>query len=114
MVTVGAPAGEERAEVTGIVFNSAGFQVTSAGKTGVSAFIFATEQGTLSGWSPQIDFTHTIQVVDNSKANAVYKGLAPADFGKFSGTLLVGNFGEGTIPCLTCRGVGAQFRKAVS
>jgi uncharacterized protein (TIGR03118 family) len=62
---------------TGIVFNSSqDFAVTASGKTGPSAFIFATEAGTLAGWSPSVDSTHALQVVDNSSAGSIYKGLA--------------------------------------
>jgi uncharacterized protein (TIGR03118 family) len=56
------------------------FQVTSGGKTGTSAFIFSTEDGTISGWAPSVDTTHAILAADNSMmgAGAVYKGLAIA------------------------------------
>jgi len=41
---------------TGIVFNGTqGFQVTQAGSTGASAFIFVGEAGTVSAWSPAIN-----------------------------------------------------------
>ena len=48
-----------------------------------SLFLFATEGGTIAGWSPSVDFTNAITVVDNSlQANpqdgAIYKGLALA------------------------------------
>jgi uncharacterized protein (TIGR03118 family) len=62
---------------TGIVFNgSTGFTVSQSGTSGPSRFIFATEDGTISAWAPNVDATHAIRVVDNSTTNAVYKGLA--------------------------------------
>jgi len=50
-------------------------------KSGPAAFIFDTEDGTISGWNPTVDPTHAILTVDNSvldfpAKNAVYKGLA--------------------------------------
>ncbi|MEO5882050.1 MAG: TIGR03118 family protein [Caldimonas sp.] len=70
-------AGE--AEPTGIVFNaSSGFQVSQGGLTGASAFIFAGEAGTISGWSPAVNLNNAIKVVDRSGAGAIYKGLAHA------------------------------------
>ena len=77
---------------TGQVFNStSGFQVTEKKKSGPSAFIFATENGTLSGWAPNVDGTHAINAVDNSASGAVYKGLAIVT--QQSGTfLLAANF----------------------
>lgn len=64
---------------TGQVFNAtAGFQVTSGGKTAPALFLFATEDGTISGWAPTVDGTHAILAVDNSAERAVYKGLAIA------------------------------------
>src|SRR5207247_342317 len=38
-------------------------------------FIFATESGTIAGWSPTVDATNAIVAVPSS-GNAVYKGLA--------------------------------------
>lgn len=73
-------AGE--AEPTGIVFNAtSGFQVSQNGLTAASAFIFAGEGGTISGWSPGVDMTHAITAVDRSSAGAIYKGLARATQG---------------------------------
>jgi uncharacterized protein (TIGR03118 family) len=41
-----------------------------------AAFIFATEDGTISAWNPNVDATHAVIAVDNSPNSAVYKGLA--------------------------------------
>lgn len=41
-----------------------------------AAFIFSTEDGTISAWNPNVDPTHAIIAVDNSSSGAVYKGLA--------------------------------------
>ena len=73
---------------TGIVFNaSGGFAVAKNGTSGPSRFIFATEDGVIAGWAPNVDMTHAIRVVDNSAATgAVYKGLALSAGG--SGSLL--------------------------
>jgi uncharacterized protein (TIGR03118 family) len=63
---------------TGIVFNGgSGFIVSAGGKSGAARFIFASETGTISGWSPAVDGTHSIVAV--AKAGAVYKGLALAN-----------------------------------
>ena len=70
---------------TGTVFNgTGGFSVSGNGTSGSAFFIFASEDGTLSGWNPNVDLNNAIQVVDNSKPGgvnhsklgAVYKGLA--------------------------------------
>ena len=64
---------------TGLVFNAGGdFVVTADGKMGSSLFIFDSEDGTISGWSPGVNLTNAVRVVDNSKSGAVYKGLALA------------------------------------
>jgi len=70
--------GTPPAAPTGTVFNgTGGFQVSSGGKTGSAVFIFATEDGTISGWAPSVNGTQSILAVDNSTAGggAVYKGL---------------------------------------
>lgn len=63
---------------TGIVFNGApiGFEVFKDGVSAPSQFIFATEDGTISGWAPTVDPTNAIRMIDNSESGAVYKGLA--------------------------------------
>jgi uncharacterized protein (TIGR03118 family) len=61
---------------TGVVFNgTSGFVVHNGTKSGPSRFIFATESGTIAGWSPAADPTNAIVAVPNS-GTAVYKGLA--------------------------------------
>jgi uncharacterized protein (TIGR03118 family) len=66
---------------TGIVFNSgAAFQVIQNGVSGGSAFIFASENGTLSGWSPAVNRTNAIVAVDTGALGTAYKGLATATF----------------------------------
>jgi len=82
----GSPAGTTAAP-TGIVFNGTpNFVVREGSRSGPSRFIFATEDGTISGWNQQVDPTHAILAVDNSanaidgfKLGAIYKGLAVGD-----------------------------------
>jgi uncharacterized protein (TIGR03118 family) len=59
---------------TGVVFNgsSTDFQVQGWS----SAFLFATLDGTISAWSPQVNLNQSIIVVDNSAKKAMYTGLA--------------------------------------
>lgn len=58
---------------TGVVFNGSGdFQIQGWS----TPFLFATLDGTISGWSPQVNFNQTVVVVNNSKAGAMYTGLA--------------------------------------
>jgi uncharacterized protein (TIGR03118 family) len=91
----GSPAGTTSAP-TGIVFNStAGFVVSKDKVSGAALFIFATEDGTISGWNRNVDPTNAILEVDKSPG-AVYKGLAmgSTDAGTF---LYATNFRAGTI-----------------
>jgi uncharacterized protein (TIGR03118 family) len=46
------------------------------GSKSAAAFIFSTEDGTISAWNPTVDATHAVIAVDNSANGAVYKGLA--------------------------------------
>jgi uncharacterized protein (TIGR03118 family) len=90
---------------TGTVFNptGAGFVVSNKVASGSSRFLFATEDGTIVGWSPTVDHANGIIAVDRSTVRdpagdvgAVYKGLAlvttPA--GTF---LYASNFRFGTV-----------------
>ena len=88
VVSIPGPAGsDEPGEPTGIVFNgSAGFIVSQGALSGPSRFIFATENGVIAAWAPNVDLTHAISVVDRSTSRANYKGLALSAGG--SGQLL--------------------------
>ena len=73
------PGAAGNALPTGIVFNGhQDFMVTGNGTSGASAFIFAGQAGTLSGWSPGVDMTHAITVFDGGSAGTAYTGLALA------------------------------------
>jgi uncharacterized protein (TIGR03118 family) len=100
-IAIAAPPGQTTpASPTGDVFNIAGkgFNIASDGHTGSSVFLFATEDGTISGWNPNVDAASSVLAVDNSQGGngAVYKGLtmAQTDDGTF---LYAANFRNGTV-----------------
>jgi uncharacterized protein (TIGR03118 family) len=98
VVTVPPPAGGTTSAPTGTVYNgnSSDFVVSKNDKSGGSAFLFDTEDGTLSGWNSNVDPTNAILAVDNSGSGAVYKGLVLAS--NNSGTFLYAtNFRAGTV-----------------
>jgi uncharacterized protein (TIGR03118 family) len=77
----GSPAGTQSAP-TGVVFNGSPTDFLLApGKQAI--FIFATEDGTISGWNPGIDLHNAVLKVDNSDGGgadgAVYKGATSAE-----------------------------------
>ncbi|HEX6108657.1 MAG TPA: TIGR03118 family protein [Ktedonobacteraceae bacterium] len=84
VVSIPAPGGGPGGTPTGIVFNSVfstnpdDFVVSANGKSGPSIFMFATEDGTISGWNPTVDRNNAVLAVDRSNVGkgAVYKGLA--------------------------------------
>lgn len=94
IVTVPAPPkGAPPASPTGQVFNDTGAFAIS-GKSAL--FIFATEDGTISGWNPGADAKNAVILVDNSASGAVYKGLALAN--TTNGPMLfAANFNAGTV-----------------
>jgi uncharacterized protein (TIGR03118 family) len=74
-----AARNRDGANPTGVVFNStAFFQVTKNGTSAPAIFIFVSEDGSISGWSPTLDQTHAIVAVDNGTNHgvnrAIYKG----------------------------------------
>jgi len=84
-VIIPGPAGVKAAAPTGNVFNSTiNFVVSKNRKSFASEFLFATEDGTIAGFNPNVDATHAIVAVDRSAVTqgaftgAVYKGLALA------------------------------------
>lgn len=102
----------DTATPTGIVFNStSSFVVTKNGVSGPARFIFASEDGSISGWNPQVDQTHSIVVVDNGGDNgghgpdavqnmghnrAIYKGMAIGE-AKGHNFIYVNNFHSGRV-----------------
>src|SRR5947209_6412496 len=85
VVTIPPPAGSApgtSAAPTGIIFNgTSDFTVSANGKSAPAVFLFATEDGTVSGWNPAVDGGNAVLEVDNSAVpdasnGAVYKGLA--------------------------------------
>jgi uncharacterized protein (TIGR03118 family) len=64
---------------TGMVANpTLDFVISKGGKSDPALFIFATLDGTISGWNPNVDPTNAIIMVDNSLKTppAIYTGLA--------------------------------------
>jgi len=92
IVTVTGAMGQQSAP-TGVVFNGGtGFVVTNGGGTGPARFIFASEDGTISGFRG----VPVVIAVDSSASGAVYKGIAIDDAA--AGTLLYAtNFHAGTV-----------------
>lgn len=95
VVKIPSANGTDNGVPTGAVFNtSGGFAVSEDEKVGQSVFIFASEDGVISGWSPNVN--PTAAVVGITVPNAVYKGLAIGQtrFGTF---LFATNFLNDTI-----------------
>ncbi|PYP71502.1 MAG: TIGR03118 family protein [Gemmatimonadetes bacterium] len=92
IVTVPGTGGNQSAP-TGMVFNGGtGFVVTNSGGTSAARFIFASEDGTISGFRG----VPVVIAVNNSASGAVYKGLAIASTS--SGDVLYAtNFHAGTV-----------------
>jgi uncharacterized protein (TIGR03118 family) len=115
-LVVTVPPGARRAgrtgRPTGIVFNgTSDFVVSQNGASGKALFIFATRDGTISGWSPEVNFSTAVTAVDNSFSAAFYTGLALVSnsFGNFLGAADPGlgtidvfdkNFGAVEVPGL--------------
>ena len=97
-VAIPGPGGVGSGTPTGQVFNgtTADFKVSAGGKTGKAAFLFATEDGTIAGWSSSVNFTNAVLAVDNSASGAVYKGLALGSTGGAS-FLYAANFNKGSV-----------------
>jgi uncharacterized protein (TIGR03118 family) len=83
VVLVPSATGAGPGSPTGIVFNgSSDFQLGGWN----TFFLFATLDGTISGWAPETNFNDAIIAVNNSASGAVYTGLAVTN--KASGNFL--------------------------
>ncbi|MGO9464210.1 MAG: TIGR03118 family protein [Isosphaeraceae bacterium] len=82
-VTIPPPAGSTGTSApSGVVFNGGGsFAITNGTTSGSSIFLFATEDGTISGWNPKVSTNgsspsnQAFLAVDDSASGAVFKGL---------------------------------------
>jgi uncharacterized protein (TIGR03118 family) len=98
VVTIPPPKGSQSGSVsspTGMIWNpTSGFLVP--GSKLPAAFIFDTEDGTISAWNLTVNASSAVIAVDNSPSGAVYKGLA---FGtNVNGThIYATNFHAGTV-----------------
>lgn len=72
--TQGAPTGTVFTSLTGNTFEID----RGGGRTGHALFLFDSENGTISGWAPNVALNTTFTVVNESNAGAVFKGLAIA------------------------------------
>ncbi len=76
VVDIPTPTSSSGGAVTGTVYNgSPGFTVSKGALTGPALFLFASEDGVISGWAPNVDSTHAIKAVDSSTRHAIYKGI---------------------------------------
>jgi uncharacterized protein (TIGR03118 family) len=80
VVTIPAAGGSTAAGTpTGVIGNTTGqVNIIANGKTASPIFIFATQDGTISGWNPMVDPTHAIVAVDRSGIGASYTALTSA------------------------------------
>lgn len=96
-LVVSIPGPEGTGHPTGIVFSGGmDFVVTDGTTNGPARFIFATEDGTLAGWAPNVDATNAFTAVDNSDEKAHYTGLALSGNGT-THLLYAANFHTGKI-----------------
>ena len=79
---------------TGIVYNgdASSFIVRAGGSSAAAAFLFSTESGLISGWSPKVSPMEAVTAVDRSAVGAIYKGLAIA-----GSTLYAADFHNGRV-----------------
>lgn len=77
VVSIPAAAGA-KGSPTGIVANStSGFVITQNGISGPASFIFATMDGTISGWNPSVNASSAVIAINNH-ATANYTALTIA------------------------------------
>ena len=123
VVTVPAAAGA-KGSPTGMVANSTtGFVITQNGVSGAASFIFATMDGTISGWNDSVNAESAVIAVNNH-ATAKYTGLTIVTVGSstflyaansstnlievYDSTFhLTKTFGDSTLTGLTVYGVQA-------
>src|SRR5256886_1637941 len=94
VVTIPPVGGATSGTPTGTVFNgTTGFVVSKNGKSAPAAFLFDSEDGSISGWSPTVDATNAVVAGGNPGVRVGYKAWETAK--KCTGDFLFGrNFLE--------------------
>ncbi len=77
-VVVPSESGAGPGSPTGIVFNGSNGEFQVQGWQ--AFFLFATLDGTISGWAPQSNPNDALIAVDNSASGAIYTGLAITNY----------------------------------
>ncbi|MFZ3341133.1 MAG: TIGR03118 family protein [Terriglobales bacterium] len=95
VVTVPPPKGQNgTAAPTGTIYN---YTTSFAAAPGApSIFLFVTEDGTISGWNPNVNQTNAVLLVDHNQQGAIYKGCALASLPS-GPRLYVSNFASGQV-----------------
>jgi uncharacterized protein (TIGR03118 family) len=98
-LVVTIPAGKDQegpSAPTGTVFNAFnGFFELAPGQR--SIFLFATENGTIAGWNPNVNPTVAVTKIDNSASGASYKGLAIGMTAGGAARIYTTNFASGEV-----------------
>jgi uncharacterized protein (TIGR03118 family) len=98
VVTIPPVNGNPIGSPTGQVFNpGTGFVVTEGANSGPAAFLFDTEDGTISGWNPSVDAANAVIAVNDSANGAVFKGLALYTDAKGATYLLAADLFNGVV-----------------
>jgi uncharacterized protein (TIGR03118 family) len=91
------PGGSGTAAPTGNIRNTTSdFVISEHGRSAPANIVFATEDGTLTAWNPQVDVHHAVVAADNSAAGAVYKALTLGSNAQ-GNFIYATNFHNGTI-----------------
>lgn len=97
----------EHTSPTGVVFNSetktrpSEFVIHNGCAAAPSLFLFATEDGTIAGWNPNVDPENAILAVDRSANGAIYKGITIASCGD-KRFIYATNFSSGKVEVFDC------------
>jgi uncharacterized protein (TIGR03118 family) len=76
---IASPTGTVFTDGTTATFNVTGLNAMGVSTTSHAFFLFDTEDGTIQGWAPGVNFGKTEIAVDLSGTNASFKGLALLD-----------------------------------
>lgn len=96
-VVIPAPSGDMGAPTDlGLNWSERDFLIVKGKRHDESVLLFATEDGTIAGWNPEVDANQAVIAVDNSAAGAIYKSMALGAT-RQGPRLYAANFGQGVV-----------------
>lgn len=111
-ITIPTASGTGTGSPDGQLFNdTSAFSISKAGVSGAADYLWATEDGTISGWNPNVDPTNALIEVNDSSSNAKFFGITQASV-KGTNYLYAADLSNGKVDMFDTNFAAVKFKNA--